>query len=81
MLQILKNAKITAKKVDNMEIIVNKNPKTENYFEEFSKKWEIATSRLKPHLNEIAKEKHNKINNQRFRHDSSSFTYLGGCKK
>lgn len=59
-----------------MQIIVNKNPTTENYFDEFSKKWEIATSRLKPYLREVTPEE--KRQRQNFKHDSSSFVYLGG---
>lgn len=51
-----------------------------DYFEVFSKKWEIATKRLKPYLGKLMPEKQKK-QRQNFKRTSHSFVYTGGTKK
>ena len=52
---------------------------SKDYFENFSKKWEIATSRLKPLVGKLTPEQ--KKQKQNFKRTSHSFVYLGGTRK
>lgn len=57
----------------------NESPKT--WFEGFSKRWEIATERIKRcEVKPTVRLKETR-QGQNFRHDSHSFVYLGGKKR
>lgn len=48
------------------------------YYEDFSKRWAIATERLLPYLNGEKKVRNHKPCNTRFKRTSHTFTYIGG---
>lgn len=62
-----------------IQIKINSDYRNKDFYDDFSKKWVIATERLLPYLNGEKKVvKRRKGCNTNFRRTSHSFTYVGG---
>ena len=62
-----------------VQIKINSEYRNKDFYDDFSKKWVIATERLLPYLNGEKKVvKRRKGCNTNFRRTSHTFTYIGG---